>query len=102
MTRWPCVLTLSDVVDPWARILEGNDVPFFEGEHGGKQVMFGIRRVIMMLDLWMISSFGEKFRSTTQVVLAWDMLLKGIRIANIATCIKYSASLRKRTLGIVL
>ena len=46
-----CVLTLGDVVDPWAGILEGDRFPLFESEHGGKQVIFGIGRV--MLDLWM-------------------------------------------------
>ena len=52
--------------------------------------MFVIGRVIVMLDLWMNRSFGEKFVRSTKVMLAWDMLLKGIRIGDIATCIEYS------------
>jgi len=69
-------LTLSDVVDPWAGIVEGDSVSFFELEHGGKQVMFGIGAVIMMLDLRMNSSFGEKFVRLGEVVVAVDMLLR--------------------------
>ena len=74
----PRIHTLGDVVDPWTRILEGNLFSLFESEHGGKQVMFGISRV--MLDLWVNSSFGEKFVRTSEVVLAWDMLLKKSRL----------------------
>lgn len=73
------MLTFSDVVDPWARILEGSHFPFFESEHGGKQVIFGIGRA--MLDLWVNRSFGKKFVRTTEVVLAWDMLLKQSKLA---------------------
>jgi hypothetical protein len=39
---WPWVLTLNDVIDPWAGIAGGECFSFFESEHGGKQVMFGI------------------------------------------------------------
>ena len=70
------VLTLSDVVDPWAGIVEGDSVSFFEFEDGGKQVMFGIGAVIMMLDLRMNSSFGDKFVGLSEVVVAVDMLLR--------------------------
>ena len=69
------VLTLNDVVDPWAGIREGDSVSFFEFEDGGKQVMFGIGAMIMMLDLWMNSSIGEKFVRPSEVVVAVDMLL---------------------------
>ena len=50
---WPWVLTLGDVEDSWARIPDGEYFSFFESEHGGKHVMFGIGGVIMMLDLRM-------------------------------------------------
>jgi hypothetical protein len=80
---WPWVLTLSDVVNPWAGILEGDYVSFFESEHGGKQVMFGIGTVITMLDLRMNSSFGENFVRTTEIVVAVDMLLKKSKLATL-------------------
>jgi len=93
--RWSWVFTLSDVVYPLARILEGNYFPLLESEHGGKQVMFGIGRMIMMLDLRVNSPFGKKFVRTTEVVVAWDMLLRESISQNV------HASLRKHTLGIV-
>jgi hypothetical protein len=89
------VLTLSDVVDPWSGILEGDYVSFFESEHEGKQVMFGIGGVIMMLDLRISGSVGDNFVRLSEVVIAVDMLLKKIKISDIAMCIEYSASLGK-------
>jgi len=59
-----------------ARILEGNYFPLLKSEHGGKQVMFGVGRMIMMLDLRVDGPFWKKFVRTTEVVLAMDMLLK--------------------------
>jgi len=38
--------------------------------------MFGIGRMIMMLDLRVNITFRKEFVRTTEVVLAWDMLLK--------------------------
>jgi len=98
---WPWVLTLSDVEDPWAGIPGGESFSFFVSEHGGKQVMFGIGRVIMMLDLRMNSYFGDKVVRTTEVVLAVDMLLRISQLA-ISNMHRISVSLRKRTLGIVI
>ena len=66
------MLTLGDVEDPWARILGGKLFPFFESEHGRKQVMIGIGRV--MVDLWVNNCFGNKFVRTSEVVFARDML----------------------------
>jgi len=63
--------------------------------------MFGIGGVIMMLDFRMNGCVGDKFVRLGEVVIAVDVLLR-IRISDIAMCIEYSASLGKRTLGIVL
>jgi hypothetical protein len=79
---WPWVLTLSDVEDPWAGIPDGEYFSFFVSEHGGKQVVFGIGGVIMMLDLRMNSYFGDKVIRATDVVLAVDMLLRISHSAN--------------------
>jgi hypothetical protein len=79
---WPWVLTLNDVVDPWTGIPDGEFFSLFESEHGGKQVMFGIGGVIMMLDLRMESYCGDNFIRTTEVVLAWDMLLRNSKLAT--------------------
>ena len=81
-TMWLRVLTLNDVVNPWAGILEGDYVSFFESEHGRKQVMFSIGTVIVMLDLGMNSSFGEKFMGTIEIVVAVDMLLRKSKLAT--------------------
>ena len=81
---WPWVITLNDVQDPWAGILDGEYLSFFESEHGGKQVFFGIGRVIMVLNLWMNSSFGEKFTRMTEIVVAVDMLLRKSKSAQCA------------------
>ena len=79
---WPWVLTLGDVEDSWARIPDGEYFSFFESEHGGKQVMFGIGGVIMMLDLRMNGSVGDNLVRTLEVVLAVDMLLRKSKLAT--------------------
>jgi hypothetical protein len=97
------VLTLSDVVDPWSGILEGDYVSFFESEHEGKQVMFGIGGVIMMLDLRISGSVGDNFVRLSEVVIAVDMLLKKkSKLATSQCALNTLLVSEKRTLGILL
>jgi hypothetical protein len=65
--------------------------------------MFGIGTVIMMLDLRMNSSFGDKFVRLSEVVVAVDMLLRKSKLVT-SQCALMNTLLvsEKRTLGIVL
>src|SRR5258708_5480029 len=64
--------------------------------------MFAIGAVIMMLDLRMNSSFGDKFVRLSEVVVTVDMLLRTSKLATSQCALNILLVSEKRTLGIVL
>jgi len=63
--------------------------------------MFGIRGVIMMLDLWMNGCVGDNFVGLSEVVITVDMLLRKSKLVT-SQCALNTRLIGKRTLGIVL